>query len=132
MSPASLVPEQDLHFVLCDFSRSGQAYVETDPSQADASTIVRNLLEGQYTRPVRVLALNVEEGWVRDVSEVIAAKVRDVARRDEWGLTGGTRAASVGVTDETSRGYCSRAATLTSEREFRGDAPEDPISIAAH
>jgi hypothetical protein len=92
MSPVSLVPEQDLHFVLCDFSRSGQAYVETDPSQPDASTIVRNLLEGQYNRPVRVLALNVEEGWVRDVSEVIAAKVRDVARRDERGLTGGTRA----------------------------------------
>ena len=25
MSPVSLVPEQDLHFVLCDFGRSGQA-----------------------------------------------------------------------------------------------------------
>jgi hypothetical protein len=50
MSPASLAPEQDLHFVLCDFARSGQAYVETDPSQADASTIVRNLLDGQYNR----------------------------------------------------------------------------------
>jgi hypothetical protein len=92
MSPASLAPEQDLHFVLCDFGRSGQAYVETDPTQADASSIVRNLLEGQYDRPVRVLALNVEEGWVRDVSEVIADKVRDVARHDEWKLTSGTRA----------------------------------------
>ena len=91
MSPASFTPEQDLHFVLCDFGRSGQAYVETDPSQADASTIVRNLLDGQYNRPVRVLALNVEEGWVRDVSQVIAAKVRDVARHDGQGLTGGTR-----------------------------------------
>src|SRR6476659_200315 len=80
MSPASFTPEQDLHFVLCDFGRSGQAYVETDPSQADASTIVRNLLDGQYTRPVRVLALNVEEGWVRDV-----------AWRDGQGLIGGTR-----------------------------------------
>lgn len=79
MSPVSLLPEQDLHFVLCDFGRSGQAYVETDPTQADASTIVRNLLDGQYNRPVRVMALNVEEGWVRDVSQVIAAKVRDVA-----------------------------------------------------
>jgi hypothetical protein len=55
MSPASFTPEQDLHFVLCDFGRSGQAYVETDPTQADASTIVRNLLDGQYNRPVRVL-----------------------------------------------------------------------------
>jgi hypothetical protein len=51
MSPASFTPEQDLHFVLCDFGRSGQAYVETDPSQADASTIVRNLLDGQFNRP---------------------------------------------------------------------------------
>jgi hypothetical protein len=92
MSPASFTPEQDLHFVLCDFGRAGQAFVETDPTQADASTIVRNLLDGQYNRPVRVLALNVEEGWVRDVSQLIAAKVRDVARREEQGLTGGTRA----------------------------------------
>ena len=80
MSPASFTPEQDLHFVLCDFGRSGRAYVETDPSQADASTIVRNLLNGQYNRPVRVVALNVEEGWVRDVSQVLAAKVQEVAR----------------------------------------------------
>src|SRR5215472_13942239 len=80
MSPAFFTPEQDLHFVLCDFGRSGRAYVETDPSQADASTIVRNLLNGQYNRPVRVVALNVEEGWVRDVSQVLAAKVQEVAR----------------------------------------------------
>jgi hypothetical protein len=46
MSPVSLVPEQDLHFVLCDFGRFGQSYVETDPTEADASTIVRNLLQG--------------------------------------------------------------------------------------
>src|SRR6476619_1391888 len=91
MIPASFTPEQDLHFVLCDFGRSGQSYVETDPTEADASTIVRNLLQGQYDRPVRVLALNVEEGWVRDVSEIIAAKVRDVARHEEQGLTAGTR-----------------------------------------
>src|SRR5262249_40093851 len=91
MRSASFTLEQDLHFVLCDFGRSGQAYVETDPSQGDASTIVRNLLDGQYTRPVQVLALNVEEGWVRDVSQLIAAKVRDVAWRDGQGLTGGTR-----------------------------------------
>ena len=91
MSPASFMPEQDLHFVLCDFGPSGRAYVETDPSQADASTIVRNLLEGQYTQPVRVLALNVEEGWVRDVSRVIAAKVQDVARHNGQGVTRGTR-----------------------------------------
>jgi hypothetical protein len=91
MTPASFTPEQDLHFVLCDFGPSGQAY-ETDPCEADASTIVRNLLDGQYNRPVRVVALNLEEGWVRDVSQLIAAKVQDVARRDGQELTGETRA----------------------------------------
>jgi hypothetical protein len=91
MSPVSFVPDQDLHFVLCDFGRSGLAYVETDPTEADASTIIRNLLRGQYDRPVRVLALNIEEGWVRDVSEIIAAKVQDVAAREEQRLTAGTR-----------------------------------------
>jgi hypothetical protein len=65
MSPASFTPEQDLHFVLCDFGRSGQAYVETDPTQADASTIVRNLLDGQYNRSVRVLALEALEASLR-------------------------------------------------------------------
>ena len=101
MSPTSLAPEQDLHFVLCDFGRSGQTYVETDPTQADASTTVRNLLDGQYNRPVRVLALNVEEGWVRDVSKIIAAKVQDVARREEQGLTSGTRAFVEAYTEPT-------------------------------
>jgi hypothetical protein len=86
------VTEQDLHFVLCDYGRCGQAYVETDPTEADASTIVRNFLRGQYDRPLRVLAMNVEEGWVRDVSKIIAAKVRDVARWEEQALTAGTLA----------------------------------------
>jgi hypothetical protein len=39
------------------------AYVEADPAESDATTIVRNLLHGQYGRPLRVVALNVEEGW---------------------------------------------------------------------
>src|SRR5262245_27903806 len=86
MSPAPLAPEQDLHFVLCDFGRSGQAYIETD-MEADAAIIVRNLLRGQYDQPVRVLALNVEEGWVPDVSDIIAAKVQSKTRREEQGPT---------------------------------------------
>ena len=52
---------------------------------------MRNLLQGQYDRPVRVLALNGEEGWVRDGSEIITAKVQEVAKREEQGLTAGTR-----------------------------------------
>jgi hypothetical protein len=70
----------------------GNAYIETDPMEADASTIVRKLLNGQYGKPLRVLALNAEEGWARDVSELIARKVRHVAQREKQELTDGTRA----------------------------------------
>jgi hypothetical protein len=73
MAHASLVPSfnEDVHLVLCDFGRVGLAYVETDPAEADATTVVQNLLHGQYERPLRVLALNADEGWARDVSETI-------------------------------------------------------------
>jgi hypothetical protein len=84
--------DTDVHLVLCSFGRAGLAYVEADPAEADASTIVRNLLHGQYGHPLRVVAMNVEEGWCRDVSDVMADKVRDVAQREDMELTDGTLA----------------------------------------
>ena len=92
MSPVSLVPSLDagVHLVLCDFGRSGLAYVETDPAEADATAIVRNLLRGEYERPLRIIAINADEGWSRDVSAAIAAKVREVAEGRD--LTSGTLA----------------------------------------
>src|SRR5262249_46797172 len=51
-----------------------------------------NFLQGQYVRPLQVLALNTEEGWVEDVSQLIARKVRAVAQRERQELTDGTRA----------------------------------------
>ena len=54
--------------------------------------MVRNLLFGQYGEPVRVVSLNVEEGWSRDVSEAIAYKVRQIAQQDDVELTDGTLA----------------------------------------
>ena len=64
MAPASLVPslDADIHLVLCRFGRAGLAYVETDPAEADATTVVQNLLHGRYAQPLRVIALNVDEG----------------------------------------------------------------------
>jgi hypothetical protein len=77
---ATLVPSQIaiVHLVLCDFGESGTAYIEADPAHSDSETIVRNMIDGQYDRPLKVVALNPDEGWSRDVSEGIA---RDVAKR---------------------------------------------------
>ena len=84
--------DTDVHLVLCSFGRAGLAYVEADPAESDASTIVRNLLYGQYGHPLRVVAMNVGEGWCRDVSDVMADKVRQVAQRENMELTDGTLA----------------------------------------
>jgi hypothetical protein len=92
MASASLAPslDVDIHLVLCRFGRAGLAYIETDPAEADATTVVQNLLHGRYGQPVRVVALNVDEGWSRDVSEAMARKVREIAERDDYELTEGT------------------------------------------
>jgi hypothetical protein len=38
------------------------------------------------------VALNADEGWARDVSERIAAKVQEIAQREGFDLTSGTHA----------------------------------------
>jgi hypothetical protein len=92
MAPASLVPslDADIHLVLCRFGRTGLAYIETDPAEADATTVVQNLLHGHYGQPLRVIALNVDEGWSKDVSEAMAHKVREIAEHEDYELTQGT------------------------------------------
>ena len=92
MAPASLVPslDADIHLVLCRFGRAGLAYIETDPAEADATTLVQNLLHGRYEQPLRVIALNVDEGWSQDVSEAMARTVREIAEYEDDELTQGT------------------------------------------
>jgi hypothetical protein len=89
MSPP-LVPllGHDLHFVLCDFGKNGQAFAETDPALADRNTIIRNLIAGEYERPLSVIAFNLAEGWVCDVSESVAKAIMKAGTS----LTAGTSA----------------------------------------
>ena len=84
-----LVPDKDVtvHIVLNDFGNLGRAYVETDEAEADEAeadeaTIVDNILSGQYSRPLQVVAFNTAEDWARDVTEDIAWAVLDRAGRE--------------------------------------------------
>ena len=70
------------HLVLNDFGALGCAYLETDEAKADEWTIVRNIANGHYSNPVRVVAFNVAEGWSRDVTRQIAEAVFELGRRE--------------------------------------------------
>jgi len=72
----SIVPEEDTYLVLDDFGPLGRAWRETDEAGATRTTLVRNLLDGQYEDPVRIIAFNTAEGWSRDVTVEIADEVR--------------------------------------------------------
>jgi len=68
--------DQETYLVLDDFGPIGQAWRETDPNRANLEAIITDLLDDQYSNPVRVISFNIAEGWVRDVSDEIAQEVR--------------------------------------------------------
>jgi hypothetical protein len=99
MSPPLVpTPHQLVHLVLCDLGPSGQAFVETDPGEADRFSIVSNMTIGRYGRPVRVMAFNALDGTCRDVSAEIAGELLRAIEVD--GLPEGTQAF---VQDQTQR-----------------------------
>ena len=85
-NPIPLVPREPfdvtVHIVLNDFGPLGRAYIETDEAEADEATIIENILTGQYSHPVRVIAFNTTEGWARDVTENIARAVLSKAQSE--------------------------------------------------
>jgi hypothetical protein len=75
----SIVPrgaEQDTYLVLEDFGHIGWAWRETDAERADRETLIRDLVDGQYRHPSRIVAFNTAEGWSRDVTMDIADELR--------------------------------------------------------
>ncbi len=76
----SIVPQQDddhdVYIVVDDFGRNGRCYRETDVEDTDRETVIRDLLDGQYMNPVRLVAFNTAERWSRDVSADVAHELR--------------------------------------------------------
>lgn len=83
LAPGESVSNVTVYIVLNDFGPLGRAYVETDEAEADEAIIVENILSGQYSHPLRVIAFNIAEGWSRDVTEDITVAVLSKARRED-------------------------------------------------
>lgn len=76
--------DRDIYLVLDDFGEQlGRAWAEADEERTHRETVIRDLLTGQYSEPVQVVAFNTAEGWSRNVSEEIAD---DLAQRlaSDW------------------------------------------------
>jgi hypothetical protein len=68
---------QDIYLVLDDFgSRLGRSWRETDEQAANREALIRDLVEGEFSNPVRIVAFNTVEGWSRDVTVDIADDLR--------------------------------------------------------
>jgi hypothetical protein len=83
-SSPSIVPadrlDRDVYLVLEDFgARAGCAWREADEAQTDLETVIRLILSGEYTYPVRVVAFNAIEGWSRDATSDVADAVAQCA-----------------------------------------------------
>ena len=68
-----------------DLGRLGSVWREADAEVTDLETVITDLLTGQYSDPIRVIAFNTVERWARDVSEDVARELRrrcDLQPRD--------------------------------------------------
>ena len=75
----SIVPndnDETVYLVADDFGRLGRAWREADYEATDLETVIQDLLTGQYSNPIRVVAFNTAERWSEDVSEDMARELR--------------------------------------------------------
>ena len=74
----SMVPSSggDSYLVLDDLGRLGRVWRETGEDDAELETLIRDLLDNQYSRPMRIVAFNTAEGWSRDVTLAVAGEIR--------------------------------------------------------
>jgi hypothetical protein len=79
-APSIIPPEtsdQDVYLVLDDFGgRLGRAWRETDENATDREALIRDLVEGEFNNPIRIITFNTSEGWSRDVTVDIADELR--------------------------------------------------------
>jgi hypothetical protein len=75
----SIVPhghDETVYLVTDDLGKLGSVWREADVETTDLETVITDLMSGQYSAPVRVVAFNTAERWAQDVSEDVAREIR--------------------------------------------------------
>jgi len=80
----SIVPtghNQTIYLVVNNFRHLGTAFTETDVEHADLETVITDLMSGQYSDPVRVVAFNTAEHWRKMFRKISHARFSGAAAR---------------------------------------------------
>ncbi len=65
-------------YLVVDCIGGSSASREAEIERPDRDTVIAELLAGQFSAPVRVIAFNTLEHWSRDVSGEIAHDIREL------------------------------------------------------
>jgi len=68
--------DQTVYRVVDRFRASNSGYRDIEVERTDLETIIRDLMSGQFNDPVRVVAFNTLEHWLKDVSADVAAEIQ--------------------------------------------------------
>ena len=74
----SIVPRSDdtVYLVADQFFEMRPVWRETNVGETDLDTVIQDIIDAQCNDPLRIVALNVEENWAKDVTADIAREVR--------------------------------------------------------
>ena len=84
----SIVPvenDRTIYLVADDLGKPGRTWREIDYEATNLETVIQDLLTGQYSKPMRVVAFNTAERWSKDVSVDVAHELQrrcDLQMRD--------------------------------------------------
>jgi hypothetical protein len=87
----------------------GRAWRETDVLDDSFEAVITDLLDGEYTNPICVIAFNTTNGSSHDISEVVVVEVR-------------AHAANIG--DMSCRSRCSSSWSVTRAQRRKPALPK--------
>jgi hypothetical protein len=76
----SIVPstEHTTYLLMDEIGENGNVWREMSEGEANESTIVQWIIDGQFSRPIRIVAFNTDDGWSYDMTRNIATKLLDL------------------------------------------------------